>query len=152
MRGEFYGMTRRVAVAALLISAVGLIACSAQNPICQNLSLVDGSPTFEGVLSERLFAGPPNFESIAGGDAEIKALILELDEDHRAYDVDGFIECSSKFDLVQLTSDDDQTRNLLRSAVGRRITVNGEGMGAHTGWHQAPVVFTVKDLAVLPAN
>jgi len=45
---------------------------------CIDLSDDELKVTAEGRLSDQLFAGPPNYARIAGGDAEERALILEL--------------------------------------------------------------------------
>lgn len=131
-----------------LLASCGPVATEApERQACFDLLTPEARATFSGKLTEQLFAGPPNFESIANGDAEEPALILELAE--RACADDGmFIEASSPFDRVHLSTDDPQIAKLLNAAVGREVTVSGEGYGAHTGHHHAPLVLDVDDLSI----
>ena len=103
-----------------------------------------------GRLVSQLFAGPPNFESIAQGDAEERTLILELPS--RICATDGeFIQPNEYFDRIQLSSSDPAILGVLNSAVGHEINVTGEGFGAHTGHHHAPLVMLVEEVSVKQA-
>ena len=62
----------------------------------------DAKATVSGELTVQIFAGPPNYESIAKGDAEEKALILELPRRLCANDGD-FIDGATKFDRVHVS-------------------------------------------------
>jgi hypothetical protein len=85
--------------------------------------------------------------SIAKGDAEESAFILELPERLCAND-DGFIEPSEPFDRVHLSSYVPELQKVLSAAVGRRVTVRGEAFGAQTGHHHAPLVLFAEEITV----
>ena len=116
-------------------------------PECLDLTAPGAIASVSGVLTVQLLAGPPNYESIAAGDAEERAFILELDQ--RLCADDGtFITPDSTFDRVQLTSDDPRNLDLMRAATGRRVDVSGEAFGSHTGHHHAPLVMFVSEISV----
>jgi hypothetical protein len=107
-----------------------------------------GAPvTATGRLRLRTFAGPPNYESVAGGDAAERTFILELP---RPACIDGgeFADPSERVVTVHLSSNDAAIRARLRRAVGRRVTASGEGFAAHTGHHHAPLVLLADRLTV----
>lgn len=103
--------------------------------------------TVSGVLTVQLFAGPPNYGSIAKGDAEEKALILELAGRVCANDGE-FIDGKTTFDRVHVSSSVPALLNVLNAAVGRRVTVRGNAFGAHTGHHRAPLVLFADEVTV----
>lgn len=100
-----------------------------------------------GVLTVQLFAGQPNYENIAKGDAEEKALILELPKRMCADDGE-FIDSSTTFDRVHVSSSVPALLDVLNAAVGRHVTVHGEAFGAHTGHHRAPLVLFADEVTV----
>lgn len=104
--------------------------------------------TLQGKLTTQLFAGPPNYESIAAGDAEERAFILELPHRICIEDSEGFADPNVRFDRVHVTGDSEEDTAILRSAVGRNVAVTGEGMGAHTGHHRAPLVIFVREISI----
>jgi hypothetical protein len=107
----------------------------------------DAKATISGELTFQNFAGPPDYESIANGDAEEKALILELPRRVCANDGD-FIEGTTKFDRVHVGFNSPALLDVLNAAVGRRVTVRGEVFGAHTGHHRAPLVLFADEVNV----
>ncbi|MBS0505006.1 MAG: hypothetical protein JSS55_14650 [Proteobacteria bacterium] len=68
---------------------------------------------------------------------EEKALILELPDRMCASDGD-FIDDSTKFDRVHVSSNIPALLDALNAAVGRQVTVRGQAFGAHTTHHRAP--------------
>lgn len=114
---------------------------------CLDLRKPHAAATVTGILTVRTFAGPPNYESIAKGDAEEKALILELPTPACADDGE-FIDSSKNFDTVHVSSSIPAILNTLNAAVGRRVTIHGEAFGAHTGHHHAPLVLFADEVAV----
>jgi Domain of unknown function (DUF4431) len=112
----------------------------AERSDCMNLAAT-GDVTISGELTVQLFAGSPNYESIAGGDAEEKALILELPR--RLCAEDG-----GTFDRIHLSSHTPAVLNALNAAVGRRVRVRGEASKAETGHHHAPVVLFATKVTV----
>ncbi len=101
-----------------------------------------------GVLTVQLFAGPPNYESIAKGDAEERAFILELPRRMCANDGE-FIAPTVLFDRVHISAADDAILSVLKAAVGRTVTIRGEAFGAHTGHHHAPLVLLADQVTVM---
>lgn len=99
----------------------------------------DPDVTVTGILTSRLFAGPPNYESIARGDAEERALILELSSPTCADD-GAFIASDTSFDRIHISSHVPAILVRLNAAVGRQVTVHGEAFGGHSGHHRAPLV------------
>lgn len=135
-----------LALATLVATTPGFGA-SAQPQACMDLRKPDAKATVSGQLTVQIFAGPPNYESIANGDAEEKALILELPRRLCANDGE-FIDGTTKFDHVHVSSRIPALLDVLNAAVGRRVTVRGEAFGAHTGHHRAPLVLFAEEVTV----
>lgn len=114
---------------------------------CIDLKKPHASATVTGVLTVQTFAGPPNYESIASGDAEERAFILELPTRMCADDGE-FIDNSTTFDRVHVSSSVPALLDILDAAVGRRVIVHGEAFGAHTGHHRAPLVISADQVTV----
>jgi hypothetical protein len=140
----------RRTVSALVASGVILAASAnvaAKPADCMDLRTAHATATVSGVLTVQLFAGPPNYESVAKGDAEEKALILELPRRMCADDGE-FIKSSTTFDRVQVSSSVPGLLDVLNASVGRPVTVRGEAFGAHTGHHRAPLVLVAQEVTV----
>lgn len=140
-------MKRHIFVFGALCVTTPLVGTQAQAPACIDLSLPDAKTTVTGKLSVQTFAGPPNYESIANGDAEERALILELPSRMCASDGE-FIDGTTAFDRVHVSSDVPALLDVLNAAVGRRVTIRGEAVGAHTGHHRAPLVLFAEEVTV----
>jgi hypothetical protein len=140
-------MWRSVSGLALLVSAPP--ACSSDdaqaNPCIDLTAKADTVVT--GLLTVQLFAGPPNYESIAGGDVEEKALILELPK-RLCADLGGPTPYRTSFDRVHVSSFQPRHLDALNAAVGRDVTVRGEAFGAETGHHRAPLVLFAEEVVV----
>jgi Domain of unknown function (DUF4431) len=131
-----------------LLAAILLVAATASATAeCVDLQQ-PGRLAFEGTLSYRVFAGPPNYEDVRKCDAPEPGYILKLDEPMCAAG-DEFVDANDKFDLIQLFPDGTgrAARTLakeLRRLVGRRVSVEGKSaFGAHTGHHHAPLVMPI---------
>ncbi|HEX8214809.1 MAG TPA: DUF4431 domain-containing protein [Allosphingosinicella sp.] len=133
------------------ITLVLVAPAAARQPVnpgsCLDLAGADSWVTVSGVLTSRSFAGPPNYESIAKGDREERALILKLPVPSCATDRE-FIEAGTTFDQVHLSASEAAILNALNLAVGRSVTVRGRAFGAHTGHHRAPLVLIVEEVRV----
>ena len=131
---------------------LGCAACFLPSDVraepCLDLASQGSQATFSGRLTIQLFAGPPNYESIANGDAEESALILELPARQCAADGGMFIDPTDTFDRVQISTLKPDLMRVLSSAVGRQVTVRGEAFGAHTGHHHAPLVMLATEVTV----
>jgi hypothetical protein len=114
---------------------------------CLDLKGPEAKATIAGKLTIQIFAGAPNYESIAKGDDEEQAFIIELPERMCADDGD-FIEPSEPFDRVQVSSYQDELRRVLSASVGREVVVRGEAFGAQTGHHHAPLVLFAEEVTV----
>lgn len=114
------------------------------------LDLRGGGPglSAEGRLSVRHFAGPPHYESIAAGDAVRRVFVLELPAAACIDDGGEFADSSERFAIVHLTSGDERVLAALRGALGRRISVTGEGFASNNGLHHAPLVLMVASVTV----
>lgn len=136
----------RFIIFMLLATTPGL-SLQAQSTSCTDLRAAGAMMTISGKLTSQIFAGPPNYESIANGDAEEKALILELPRRMCANDGE-FIDSSVTFDRVHVSSSTPGLLDVMNSAVGREVTVYGEAFGSHTGHHRAPLVILAKEITV----
>lgn len=142
----------RLTVVLVLMALLGSpphLAFAAEAPpkTCIDLTKAGSQVTLSGFLTVQLFAGPPNYEGIAQGDAEERAFILELPK--RLCATDGeFISPTMTFDRVHLSAPDDAILGVLQVSVGRAVTVRGEAFGAHTGHHHAPLVLMANQMTV----
>jgi hypothetical protein len=117
------------------------------NAACMNLKKAHATATVSGTLTVQSFPGPPNYESVAKGDEEEKALILKLAKPTCADDGET-IDGSTKFARVHVSSHVPALLDVLNAAVGRHVTVHGEAFGAETGHHHAPLVLFADEVAV----
>ena len=145
-------MSPAITKAAVCAASIMLSACAGPEAIAEAAPCVDlkssgSTAVFEGRLTVQLFAGPPNYESIAAGDAEERALILELPE-RECVVGDDFIESGSTFDRVHVSSMDDALLDVLAASVGREVKIEGEAFGSHTGHHHAPLVLMAEKVSV----
>jgi hypothetical protein len=128
--------------AGALIFVISL--CTASALACDCATFRDSELDFKGRLVALTFPGPPNYESIASGDATETHWYLQLPKP----------ECWSEFDhqlfyqLLLSAEDFDKYRKLL----GSEVQVRGTLQEATTGHHHTPLVMTVKSLTKLEAN
>lgn len=130
----------------LLAGETPALAAEAQKT-CLNLTQTRSQATVSGMLTVHLFSGPPNYESIAKGDAEERTFILELPSRLCADDGE-FIRPNASFDRVHVGASDDVILSVLKAAIGKTVTVRGEAFGAHTGHHHAPLVLMANQVTV----
>ena len=136
---------RGLAFAACLMAAAS--TSNAANAACMSLKKAHATATISGTLTVQSFPGPPNYESVANGDAEEKALILKLAKPTCAEDGQS-IDASTKFARVHVSSHIPALLDVLNAAVGRHVTVHGEAFGAETGHHHAPLVLFADEVIV----
>ena len=136
----------------LLLSALPQSAASQLSGPRTPAGCIDltGSPhvTAEGRLSLRSYPGRPNYQSIADGDEEERVFILELPASVCIDDGGHFTDPGEPFRTVHIFADSPQLIRRLRSAVGRRVAVTGEGFGEETGHHHAPLVIIADSFAL----
>jgi hypothetical protein len=114
---------------------------------CQHLRPPGAEAVFTGRLTVQRFAGPPNFESTARGDAEERSFILHLQRPSCADDGE-FIDASTSFHRVQVSASAKGMLTRLKRAVGHTVTITGKAFGAHTGHHHAPLVLLADHVTV----
>lgn len=126
-----------------------LIMLSAQPAAAACLNLASGAApvSLEGKLSLEVFPGPPNYESVAKGDAAEPAWLLLLDKPICVEDGGQFADPSHHFDNVHVYSADRRVQARFEALNGKRVTLKGSGFPAHTGHHHAPLVVEVSAIA-----
>jgi Domain of unknown function (DUF4431) len=142
--------TGRLTILALICFT--LCVASAANAACIDLKQTNVL-SFEGTLSYRIFAGPPNYEDVRKGDTSEPTYILRLAQPICAGG-DEFVDPDNKFDQVQIFPDssDKVAQALskdLRRLVGKRVVVEGSSpFGAHTGHHHAPLMLPITRISI----
>jgi len=138
-------MLQRTVLSSLCFSICA--AALSANAACVDLKQTS-SLSFEGVLSYRIFAGPPNYEDVRKGDTPEPAYILSLDAPACATG-DDFSNPGKPFDKIQIyPAETDGAGHALwrelRQLVGKRVAVDGKSaFGAHTGHHHAPLLLPI---------
>lgn len=98
----------------------------------------DKPVTLEGFIIEGTFPGPPEYESVASGDAELQATLLYLSEPVcLPADPDMDVEAIAATELIQLACPD-----AMISTRGETITLQGKLFAAHTGYHVTPALLS----------
>jgi hypothetical protein len=97
--------------------------------------------TLQGTLERRTFPGPPNYESIHGGDQPETGFYLELPRPICTL-ASGGSEARENVRTVQLVLDS-AGYDRLRPSIGRRTTVRGVLFSSLTGHHHAPLLLEV---------
>lgn len=142
----------RLALAALFLvvaqPAVAQVRGFTTSAGCISVANSTSRVTVSGRLTLQLFPGPPNYESIASGDAEESTFIVELPYAVCIDDGGDFADPSERFVTVHVSGNEDVFLNVLRAAVGRKVIVEGEGFASHTGHHHAPLVVLADRITV----
>ncbi|MDI1265721.1 MAG: DUF4431 domain-containing protein [bacterium] len=142
------GISRALTIAAFVLTLMG----SGAGAACINLQQGSGL-TLEGVLTYRIFPGPPNYEDVRRGDTPEPAYIVKLDSPI-CITGDDFVDSNTKIDNVQVYPEDQGAGNGqafrdLRRLVGQRVQVEGKSaFGAHTAHHKAPLMLPITRVAV----
>jgi hypothetical protein len=93
-------------------------------------------------------SGPPNFESVKRGDEDRLTLILVLPLPTCIDDGGDFANPKVQFRTVHVWSIDPIIHRRLREAVGKVVTIVGEGSARNNALHYAPLVLEAKSLSV----
>lgn len=104
--------------------------------------------TASGQLTERHFAGPPNYQSIEAGDADELTFILMLPRHICIYDAD-FHTSNNPFRRVQVWTSDALLRTKLHRLLGRRVSVSGEARVEMTAHDHAPLIIEAQSASSL---
>lgn len=102
-----------------------------------------------GMLSYRIFAGPPNYEDVQKGDTPEPGYVLTLPSSI-CLDGDEFADPNQPFNEVQLVGTE-ATDSMLADMKNQEVTVTLERqMAAQTGHHHRPLVAWVTE--IVPAR
>lgn len=128
--------------------AIFLILCvfpTSSKAACLDLS--DPSKlVFSGLLTQNVFPGPPNYESIEMGDRPSTAFLLDLPEPV-CVSGDDFISSDEQVSTIHVYSDDAKANeDLARFADQHVVVVAAEAFGSHTGHHRARLVVEVQSI------
>ena len=130
---------KAIRLALLALSCVAIPAAAASQ---ECLRFEPAEVELRGALVEREFPGPPNYESVEGGDRAERAYILELTEPicvrgdpESELDTEGHAGIRE----VQVWSPDAG----LAARVDGRVRLRGRLSPAITGHHRTPVVLRV---------
>lgn len=127
--------------------SMGLIAKEEAKPAAACLSYEPDVVSVRGIIREKDFPGPPNYESIARGDRRETSWILALD---KAVCVtgkggDALDEREENVSEMQLVLDSAGYAKY-RGLLMKPVVVRGTLFHAHTGHHHTRVLLTVLDI------
>ena len=115
----------------------------------QNCFEYGPSVSLTGTLSSRVFAGPPNYESIKRGDRKETAIILSLASP--VCTTSGAV--SNSFDIaetnireVQLVISKPEHWKQLKRLRGKPVSITGTLFHDHTGHHRTKILIDVAEL------
>jgi len=103
---------------------------------------------FKGVLTHKVFPGPPNYQDVRKGDKPESAYILQLAKPI-CVSGDEFVDPNAQIERIQIfpqyaDTKDEALWRALRNLVGRSVVVEGkEPFGAQTGHHHAPLLLPI---------
>lgn len=122
-----------------LILGAALLLANA-SPVLAQECVGWGEPVdLSGILIEGVYPGPPEYESVAKGDAAYTALMLHLRvpvcvREGENVEMDPYIPAT---DLIQLACD---KKELARLKKGELTSVKGTLFPSHTGYHVTQAV------------
>ena len=131
---------------ARLFVLVFLLAAGFSTASGQNCLEYGPSVSLTGTLSSRVFAGPPNYESIKRGDRKETAIILSLaspvcttaNTTSNSFDV-----AETDVREVQLVISKPEHWKALKRLRGKPVAITGTLFHAHTGHHRTQILITV---------
>ena len=131
-------MSRPIRIAA----TIAITLLGTDHVLAECLKYEPAVVAIDGILENRVFPGPPNYESVAAGDRAEEILLFEL-QNPVCVDGDPSSELNSEAESdlheVQVVPTDELRETLLHF-VGKRVTVAGTLFHAHTGHHRTPVL------------
>lgn len=132
------------AVAAVILSLVPLAGAAAKDA-CYDVGKSEPHQ-LTGILSYRIFPGPPNYEDVQKGDTPEPSYVLTLPASI-CIEGDENVDPTQPFNEVQLVGTE-ATDTQLAELKDKQVTVTLEQqMSAHTGHHHRPLVAWVTDIA-----
>jgi hypothetical protein len=123
---------------------LGLLGVASEPPAC--LPPDPATVTLSGVLERQTSPGPPNYDSIAAGDAPETYFVLHLDQPVCLSDLPD-----NPASLIQLVfnSSSAQSYESLRPWLGQPMTCNGKLFWWQTGHHHTPILLTVTSCSAI---
>ncbi len=126
-----------------------LLAAGFSTASGQNCFEYGPSVSLTGTISSRVFAGPPNYESIKRGDRKETAIILSLaspvcttaNDTANSFDV-----AETDIREVQLVITKPEHWKALKRLRGKPVVISGTLFHAHTGHHRTKILITVAEL------
>lgn len=107
---------------------------------------------FSELLTQGVFPGPPNYESIDAGDRAETAYLLDLAQPICALG-DEFLSPDEEISTIHVYSDDPQTAAELERLADQEVRIVGsEAFGSHTGHHLARLVVHIRSAEPLLLN
>lgn len=116
----------------------------------QQECLVDGEViTITGTIGLETFAGPPNYSSIENGDEELKYWILTSNETYqcgygRSFESGELIPMNGTFRRFQIVDQGGQLAQLAETK-GSDVSITGDLMDGHTGYHNTAFLLIAKE-------
>lgn len=144
---DFRSRPRRLSIWPWLLLA-GLLPMGAQAAEAGCLDF-NQPYTLEGTLGREVHPGPPDFASIADGDAALPLLILTLQQP--ICTAERAIDGETRTTRVQLDLDARQQRRW-RRRLGKPVRLHGILREGATAWHRAPVLLETPQLQAAPAK
>jgi len=130
--------------AVLFLAATGIYA--------QKCLEYDTPVTFTGIIHQRVFAGPPNWESIKQGDRKEIATLLKLDAPTCTTGNDWPDGSYTGLREMQLVILNDAHWPIVHRRMGKRVVVSGTLFAAHTGHHRTKVLIEVGSIRAARAT
>ncbi|CRG52637.1 DUF4431 domain-containing protein [Yersinia wautersii] len=106
--------------------------------------------TLQGKLVEHIYPGPPNWESIKGGDEAVKNDFLQLDAPFEC-DIATDEESVSDVQLIFLRDAKTSSKEA-QNWLNKNVIVTGKTMYAQTGWHYTTVLLLVDEVKEIPTT
>ena len=136
----------------LFAPLVVVFCLTAFNAPAQCLKYESDNVELVGTIYSKVFAGPPNYESVKAGDEKEIATILKLKTaicTRSEGDANSFSVAESNVRRIQLVIGEAEFWRAIRQNRGRSFRVKGSLFHSHTGHHRTRVLLTVSDLKAL---
>jgi len=102
-----------------------------------------------GTIISRTYPGPPNYESVRGGDEAETYWLLALPRPicvNQREPADLVDEAKTNIHRIQLVFISEEAYVTYRRLLGKRVVATGTLYGSFTGHHHTPVLLRVKSL------
>lgn len=124
-----------------LLFIAGALAVMSGSLQAQCLDYEPAVVSLSGTLVRQIFPGPPNYKSVAHGDAAERVWILRLRKPICVNVADHFDIHENGQKQVQLVLEPERYKRF-RNLVGKQVTVMGTLFHAHTAHHHKKLLLT----------